>query len=605
MRTRILLLAVLVALPMFAQRQRVARPAQLRDDGTNVTLPPGRNLAIGTTVLLPAGFCGDGTVDKTAAINAAIAQVMTAGGGIVQFPAGTCLVSGQILIPNDADTIPKQKSLRLLGVGGSHNTPWSGASSAPFGGTVLDLRYNGPGPAAIDTRGLGYLEMAYFSLVNGGTGNTPMFQTTNTLVNVHDNFFRGADGAAPATCDQDAIVMGGTDQDPSGGSASAFEGYTSIIWNNQFSAIRRGVYLRTGANSVVIRENTWHFDSGAADATVGAIECDPTFGALTGTIIQNNTFESNQYPVTVLMTSNCRQSSIIGNGFYDSSGRTVNFVKFLANAKYNTVIAGVDRSDAADYLDEDGTNVIVQASLGKVSAPSFIGSGLSALNALEIKSPMAGQVIVGTNSSATRGSSFYSTAGTSANYNAFEVASNSRGAAQANTSYPSWLLALGGGALEWQGKDVFAIGRVAAGGAYATPAPMFRVDAAGNALIPGTFSLGSTAEGGCLSVSDLAVDAISNIKVTSASWTFVAADVGGLVQVTAGAGWTVGSYRIVSVAAGAATLDKSPAAVGVTGGSASINRGRIVSIAGAAGVSDSLRVCRKDDSNAYAWTALY
>jgi hypothetical protein len=50
MRTRILLLAVLVSLPMLAQRQRVARPAQLRDDGTTVTLPPGRNLAIGTTV---------------------------------------------------------------------------------------------------------------------------------------------------------------------------------------------------------------------------------------------------------------------------------------------------------------------------------------------------------------------------------------------------------------------------------------------------------------------------------------------------------------------------------------------------------------------------
>jgi hypothetical protein len=53
MRTRILLLAVLVSLPMLAQRQRVARPAQLRDDGTTVTLPPGRNLAIGTTVLGP------------------------------------------------------------------------------------------------------------------------------------------------------------------------------------------------------------------------------------------------------------------------------------------------------------------------------------------------------------------------------------------------------------------------------------------------------------------------------------------------------------------------------------------------------------------------
>lgn len=65
---------------------------------------------------------------------------------------------------------------------------------------------------------------------------------------------------------------------------------------------------------------------------------------------------------------------------------------------------------------------------------------------------------------------------------------------------------------------------------------------------------------------DLTVDATTNTKVSSASHNFVAADVGNLIRVSAGTGWTVGFYQIVSVAANAATLDRSPAAVTTTGG---------------------------------------
>lgn len=65
---------------------------------------------------------------------------------------------------------------------------------------------------------------------------------------------------------------------------------------------------------------------------------------------------------------------------------------------------------------------------------------------------------------------------------------------------------------------------------------------------------------------DLVVDAVTNTKVTSASHNFVAADVGNILRVTAGAGWTLGFFQIVSVASNAATLDRSPAATGTTGG---------------------------------------
>jgi len=65
---------------------------------------------------------------------------------------------------------------------------------------------------------------------------------------------------------------------------------------------------------------------------------------------------------------------------------------------------------------------------------------------------------------------------------------------------------------------------------------------------------------------DLAVDAITNTKVTSASHSFVATDVGNLINISAGGSWTLGFYEIVSVSGGAATLDRSPAAAGTTGG---------------------------------------
>lgn len=113
------------------------------------------------------------------------------------------------------------------------------------------------------------------------------------------------------------------------------------------------------------------------------------------------------------------------------------------------------------------------------------------------------------------------------------------------------------------------------------------------------------AEGGCSSGTDLAVDATTNTKVSSGTYTFVAADVGGHIDITAGTGYTTGRYRIVSVAAGAATLTTSPGAVNITGGTFSVNRGRITAVYGAAGVADTARICRKDAANAYAWTALY
>lgn len=58
---------------------------------------------------------------------------------------------------------------------------------------------------------------------------------------------------------------------------------------------------------------------------------------------------------------------------------------------------------------------------------------------------------------------------------------------------------------------------------------------------------------------------VSSLVVSSASHNFVAADVGNLIHITAGTGFTTGFYQIVSVAANQATLDRSPGTGGVGG----------------------------------------
>lgn len=82
----------------------------------------------------------------------------------------------------------------------------------------------------------------------------------------------------------------------------------------------------------------------------------------------------------------------------------------------------------------------------------------------------------------------------------------------------------------------------------------------GGGFVPGgggtDFSLQDTAQ---YTFSDLATTSGTTVPavVTSASHSFVAADVGNIMHITAGTSWTPGWYQIVSVSGGAATLDKA------------------------------------------------
>jgi len=77
---------------------------------------------------------------------------------------------------------------------------------------------------------------------------------------------------------------------------------------------------------------------------------------------------------------------------------------------------------------------------------------------------------------------------------------------------------------------------------------------------------------------DLKVDASTNTIVTSPSHSFVSGDAGSTVTVTGGTGWTPGAYAILSVSAGAATLDASPAAVGTAHGEWQLSSAKIYAL---------------------------
>jgi hypothetical protein len=71
-----------------------------------------------------------------------------------------------------------------------------------------------------------------------------------------------------------------------------------------------------------------------------------------------------------------------------------------------------------------------------------------------------------------------------------------------------------------------------------------------------------------IAFTDLAVDATTNTLVTSSQVGFTTAHTNNTIRIPSGVtGFTAGVYQITAVSGGVATLDRSPAAVGTTGGS--------------------------------------
>lgn len=78
-----------------------------------------------------------------------------------------------------------------------------------------------------------------------------------------------------------------------------------------------------------------------------------------------------------------------------------------------------------------------------------------------------------------------------------------------------------------------------------------------------------------ITFTDLVIDAVTNTKVTSALNPFDSTSPGNTILVTGGTGFTTGTYEILSVAAGVATLDRAVGTTSSTGGTGTLGGGKI------------------------------
>jgi hypothetical protein len=289
------------------------------------------------------GILPNGT-DYSTQFAALLTTVYNAGGGQIYFPAAIAAnkyrFNSCFTLPNDgASPKPTQPPLRIFGAGSSPNSAES-SGDLSYGGSTLDFRCTS-GTAWFDTRGKGLLEIDHLSITNGNIGGAtvPMVQTTNTIVRVHDNLFLGQANLGGNTSTQDAIYLGGTTITEDGSATAAFQGYGTVIEKNNFNRIRRGVYLRTYANGVVIRDNTWWNLCGAADATTAALDFNGGPSVIVGGMVAGNLFETYNYSLVINLVSTLNVT-FSGNNFYDASAQTTYYMQFDAASSKNMIYEG-------------------------------------------------------------------------------------------------------------------------------------------------------------------------------------------------------------------------------------------------------------------------
>ena len=280
------------------------------------------------------GAVGDGTTDNTAAVQAAINAAIAAGGGCVFVPTGVFRCDSQLSIPTVAGGYWGSKSapVRITGAVGANNNNESPSDTnlVSSQGSTLDLRYSGSG-AKLVALGTGVLQLDHLTLTDLGTSSTPFVLCTLAQPRFRDVVFAGNPSKSGTSCDQDAILLGGTgDTRLPDDITSGFSGYGGYVDNCAFVRIRRAVYFRAHCNGVMVTRNWVDTTCGSNDTYGAPFEIDPGSGGARiawSNIIRDNTIELYGYKYGVLMANSSRNNVIAGNGFWDPGAATLGAVK--------------------------------------------------------------------------------------------------------------------------------------------------------------------------------------------------------------------------------------------------------------------------------------
>jgi hypothetical protein len=271
------------------------------------------------------GAC-DNATDDTAALNSALASLYTAGGGVLRIPKDkTCLIAGQITLPNDGAVPPHQVPLRITGSGGSANGYWT---SLPTGASTLNMTYNSAA-AKIFSFGAGKLEIDHVSLVDSGSDCATFILATNTTLHAHDMSFSGTHSGT-AACNN-AIQFGNPYNSFNGGVNAAFQGYGTIIEGVFFDKIQTGIYGSTYVQAAIFNSNTWSASCGG----YAALEINGSVGYANANTMNFNLVEVTNYTYGFVF-NNSSFNAGYANGFWDGSGTLQAFIYLVGTSIFNS-----------------------------------------------------------------------------------------------------------------------------------------------------------------------------------------------------------------------------------------------------------------------------
>lgn len=303
--------------------------------------------AFGAVVPLSRYAKADGT-DQTTQIQAAIQAIYDAGGGTLLVD-GHFRADGQLSVPFDSNTaaasMNASKAIRITGLDVGRNYYTDPATVATFGHSLLDLRYSGAG-ARLVALGSGVLELDHFTITDlAHASTTPFVMVTLAQPRFHDLLISGSPNQWQATCDQDAIVLGGTDTTQVGGVlTSAFAGYGGYIRNVSFSRIDRAVYARNFVNGIPITQCWIDRSCGSARTGTAAAPFIIDAGGLAPAhesycnLIRENCIEvEGGYAYGIVLGQGTRYTVVEHNSFFDSGPNYLDDVYCDPDAQENSI----------------------------------------------------------------------------------------------------------------------------------------------------------------------------------------------------------------------------------------------------------------------------
>lgn len=318
------------------------------------------------------------SIDLTAKIQTAMTALLVTGGDLL-FPAGQYkMAPGTISLGYNAATVSRIKPFRLLGEWPDWRAT-TGSSAAPSGGTIFDFQGTpiGQGVGCIELFGTGYVEIEGITFYQNGTAHAvPYIYDTNACMQIQHCGFFGHASKSGLTCNQDAILLGhtGSQAQIDGTPTSRFQGYGTVIRENIFNKLRRGVWIRRAGNDVAVVHNTWWnecgSDGGSGAASGAAIEVQGISGSSTGGVkIIGNLIECGSYYYGIRLGDYTSSISVIGNGFYDPGGQMVAFVQISpTNSSYHLIIAGYHPDTVTFVEDNNGTSTIINPHQAQMSS---------------------------------------------------------------------------------------------------------------------------------------------------------------------------------------------------------------------------------------------